>query len=90
MYHLLLSFHLRPVNLPTIMGVALYHKEFGRPCPSPLCLDRMALSCNALMVAPLLRIVQADKYKRKYRSTYLPKYQVMKLHEGVQIKLCSV
>ena len=42
------------------------------------------------MVAPLLRIVQADKYKRKYRSTYLPKYQVMKLHEGVQIKLCSV
>jgi len=50
----------------------------------------MVLSCNPLLVVPLLGIVQADKYMRKYRSTPLPKYQVMKLHEGVQIKLCSV
>jgi hypothetical protein len=78
------------VNLPTIMGVAQYHKMFGRLCSSPLCLDRMAPSCNPLMVVPLLRIVLADKYTRNYTSTPLPKYQVMKLHEGVQIKLCSV
>jgi hypothetical protein len=86
----LLSFHLLPVNLPTIMGVAVYHKKFGRPCTGPLCLARMVLSCNPLMVVPLLRIVQADKYTCKYRSTPLLKYQVMKLQEGVQIKLCPV
>jgi hypothetical protein len=49
----------------------------------------MVLSCNPLTVVPLLGIAQADKYTRKYGST-LPKYQIMKLHEGVQIKLCSV
>jgi len=50
----------------------------------------MALGCNPLMVVPLLRIVQADKYTRECRSTPLPKYQVKKLHECMHIKLCSV
>jgi hypothetical protein len=30
-YHLLLFFHARPANQPTITGVVLYHKIFGHP-----------------------------------------------------------
>ena len=33
MYHLLLFFHVRPPNQPTITGVALCPTKVGDPCP---------------------------------------------------------
>jgi hypothetical protein len=83
-YQLLLFFHMQPTNQPTIIGVALCHKEVGDPCFSMyICYSLIILFLQVLMVPMVISILyvwcQLNKdvivnfwFGSQFKAMYLP------------------